>query len=82
MQGSDLVKIIKAGSIYEVYSSNNRILLGEILSGNDGYYYYWPNRDRAGAWNSALMRAIANTLDELNSDWDSQVREFYMDHNA
>ncbi len=49
--------------------------LGEIDYLEDGYLYFWPTKDRAGAWSEHVLRAIADTLYELNKEWDRKVRD-------
>jgi hypothetical protein len=45
----------------------------DIVTGDDGYEYYWPQADH-GAYSSFDLRTIADYLDELNKGWDEQVR--------
>ncbi len=47
--------------------------MGEILMGEDGYYAYWAVQ-RQGYQEAWTMRAVADKLDELNAEWDEQVR--------
>ena len=50
------------------------VRLREICLTDDGYYHWCPSR-AAVAIDANALRAIADHLDELNADWDRQVRE-------
>ena len=45
----------------------------DIVTDDDGYKYYWPNCG-IGMYSAKHLREIADRLDELNADWDKQVR--------
>jgi hypothetical protein len=49
--------------------------VGKAVMEVDGYYYWEPPRATGGVWGAGTLHAIANALDELNKDWDKQVRE-------
>jgi len=71
-----LVKFIPLkNSAYKVEYENG-VDMGELYKEIDGYYVYWPI-DRKGFWSSVPMRIIADKLDELNADWDREVKEFF-----
>jgi hypothetical protein len=46
---------------------------GKIYQEVDGYYVYNPG-DHPGSLYAGHLRAIAEYLDELNHDWDIQIR--------
>lgn len=48
-----------------------------ILTAEDGYRYYWPSGN--GMYAAHHLREIADRLDELNGDWDYQIRKFFDD---
>jgi hypothetical protein len=52
---------------------HNGVDMGTLEMGVDGYYKYWPVQ-RVGYWDAAPMRAIADLLDHVNSEWDAQVQ--------
>lgn len=51
-------------------------LLGDFLRDVDGYFYWWPI-DRAGCWPAFMLRDLANRLDALNADWDTELDAFF-----
>ena len=40
-------------------------LIGEMVAGDDGFYVFWPTGN-LGAYSAALLRSIADKLDEKN----------------
>lgn len=58
---------------YKAYYKD-KIFIGEFLCGDDGYYNWWPDT-RSGYLTSYDLKEIANELDNLNSDWDREVKE-------
>lgn len=64
-----------------VYESNNlwygNVHLGEIYQEVDGYHVFVPGK--SGAWSSHNLREVAEFLDNLNAEWDAEVREFFGD---
>ena len=54
--------------------TNKGKLIGELIMDVDGYFYFWPE-DNNGAWASSHLRELANKLDELNKEWDKQVKK-------
>ncbi len=51
-----------------------KCFLGEFEPGDDGYFYYWPTLSRRGCFSQEVIKAIFDTLERLNKDWDDQVR--------
>ena len=41
----------------------------------DGYYTFMFAHHRNGNWDAHVLRAIADKLDELNKDWDEEVKQ-------
>ena len=58
---------------YNIVTSNGK-LIGELLMDVDGYFYFWPE-DNNRAWASHHLRELANKLDELNKQWNTQVEK-------
>ena len=58
--------------VYEVYFSEKRI--GTFLIQDDGYYGFYTESD-SGYWSSYALRLIADKLDEMNKEWDDQVKK-------
>lgn len=62
-------------SVYRVYYYNG-VIIGEISPLEDGYYHYWPISIQ-GCWSAEVMREIANTLDEMNKEWDAELNTYH-----
>lgn len=57
-----------------VIFERNKACLGDLLKLEDGYYQWFPNDDQTGCWSSYILREIADKLDELNDEWDQEVK--------
>ena len=75
-----LIRTTKTSNGYNIYYENNK-LLGQLEPLEDGYYYYWPNEDLQGCWDSHTLRAIADKLNELNEPWDRQINDYFEKEN-
>jgi hypothetical protein len=58
--------------VYEVYF--NSVRLGEFVVQSDGYYGFVA-KSNAGFWSSYGLRLISDKLDEINKEWDQQVKK-------
>ena len=58
--------------VYEVHFNKKRI--GTFLIQDDGYYGFYTESD-SGYWSSYALRLIADKLDEVNKEWDDQVKK-------
>jgi len=61
----------KSGGFMVFYE--NTIYLGEVQTGDDGYFVFWPDM-RGGCWNERVLTLILNKLKELNKDFDEQIK--------
>lgn len=61
---------------YKVYYENGKFV-GELISKEDGYFDFWPDKETYGYWPSYGLRALADKLDELNKDWDEQIHKYF-----
>ena len=52
---------------------HNGVYMGDVIVGDDGYYYFWPE-NRGGCWSEGHMIEIAAHLRKLNAEWDIQVQ--------
>ncbi len=52
---------------------DNGVYLGYCYRETCGYYYFVSIDTGGSSWPAHALRAIADTLDELNKDWDEQV---------
>ena len=50
--------------------------LGELSRLEDGYYQWWPSAEcqTGSCWSAYILREIADKLDELNDEWDKEVK--------
>lgn len=66
------IKCIKDGE-YTVYF-NKRKIIGSFIRQDDGYYGY-ETIETSGYWSSYALRGIADALDDLNKEWDEQIKK-------
>ena len=59
---------------------NNRVHIGEVLCGDDGFYTYWP-KTGGGGFNEFILKELYNLLEEMNREWWGQITE-YMTNDA
>ncbi len=58
--------------VYGVYF--NQKCIGRFTIQDDGYFGFYTN-EPSGYWSSYALRLIADKLDELNKEWDEQVKK-------
>jgi hypothetical protein len=61
---------------YCVHYAGNGVYMGDILAGDDGYYYWWPNK-KDGCLDQTVLQSIATCLGSLNREWDRQIQEYF-----
>lgn len=61
-------------NLYQVIFTENDKFLGMFERDIDGYFYFAENNRVSGYWSSYVLRAIADKLDEINKDWDEQIK--------
>jgi hypothetical protein len=59
--------------VYTVYFNKKKVI-GSFVMQDDGYYGYYPN-ESSGYWSSYALRLVADELDELNKEWDEQIKK-------
>lgn len=47
----------------------------ELVTGDDGFVYYWPNKN--GALSSHDLRIIADELDKRNAGWEAEINAYF-----
>lgn len=47
--------------------------LKELVMMDDGFWYYWPDKNSTGGYSMTYLRIIADHLEELNHDWEEQI---------
>lgn len=60
---------------YQVIFSENNKFLGMFERDIDGYFYFSEDSRSKGFWSSYVLREIADKLDEINRDWDEQIKK-------
>ena len=53
----------------------NTVYLGDVIMDEAGYYNFWDSNDNPGFWSSYSLKLIAEQLDELNKEWDEQIKQ-------
>lgn len=61
----------------KLYYHNGRYM-GDVLQDVDGFYKFWPDRERYGGyWDEGVLLEIANVLHKKNKEWDEQLRDYF-----
>jgi hypothetical protein len=79
METIELVKL--NGHTYKIYVISNGKYIGNAIMDIDGYYYYWPSDKLTGSWSSYILREIADTLDELNKEYEKSVKDYFRNNS-
>lgn len=58
--------------VYTVYFKKK--MIGSFVMQDDGYYGY-ETIETSGYWSSYALRGIADALDDLNKEWDEQIKK-------
>lgn len=58
---------------YKVFSRCSDTHFADLLMKEDGFYDYWPTLGKKGCFPAYILRAMADALDDLNRDWESQI---------
>ena len=66
---------IKKKSSAQIEFYYNDVYLGDALMDVDGYYYFWFEEGKSGAWSDYGLKAIADKLQELNKDWNDKINK-------
>lgn len=53
--------------------------LGSCYQEVDGYYVWVPEGN--GAWDTYSLRLIANFLEEINKEWDEEIKEYFKNNS-
>lgn len=48
---------------------------GELIIDEAGFYVYWPKG--TGAYNSYVLRLLADELDRRNEKWEQELDDFF-----
>jgi len=65
---------------YNSMPGNTGKYLGKFIMDVDGFYYYWPCEKLTGSWSSYSLRGIADKLDELNKEYEENIKEYFREH--
>ena len=57
---------------YKVYAYND-VCIGDFLMSEDGFYNWWPVKERDGYFPSYILYALAEHLTLLNANWEQQI---------
>lgn len=56
---------------------NESIEIGQAIIDVDGFYYFLPNTNNGGLWQSHVLKAIAEKLDDLNKEWNEHISKYF-----
>jgi hypothetical protein len=62
----------KSKGLWELHFSNG-VHVGDLVCGDDGYFAYWPDKEKYGCYSGWSLIAIGELLDSLNSQWHEQL---------
>lgn len=68
-------KIDSEGIIQLFY--HNRVYMGDVLIDVDGYYKFWPDKNKDGYWDEESLYSTAEYLKSKNADWDREVNKYF-----
>lgn len=71
-KSNNLVKVKDVGN-HKEFVFINGLVIGTAYVETDGYYVFLPAGGK-GFWSSCIMKMIAEHLDELNKDYDCQIK--------
>jgi hypothetical protein len=57
---------------YEVHAFNG-VKIGDFFMSEDGFYNWWPVKDRDGYLPAYILYALAEHLTLLNANWEQQI---------
>ncbi len=66
------LKYVKDGNLTKVFYTNGHYM-GDIFAKEDGFYDWWPEKSNGGYIPAWILRELADTLDELNKDWQEEI---------
>lgn len=66
----------KTQFVYNVLTSSGKNI-GTFELDESGFYNYWRNSKSDGAWQSWLLRAIADKLDDVNKPYKEVIDEYF-----
>ena len=50
------------------------VCVGEILTGDDGFYIFYPNdKGNRGFWSEYMLFGLGELLREINEPWQKQI---------
>lgn len=58
-----------------VYFGDHAIHLGFFYQEVDGFYVFDPNKTLDGVYNEHLLKFLADTIYELNKDWNQYIQK-------
>lgn len=67
------LELVKPG-LYNLIFKNNSKQVGQAYRDVDGYYYFISDQN-SGYYSTEFLYAIADTLKELNLEWDKKIQE-------
>ena len=69
-----MISLVKKQSSYDVFFQNGS-LLGEFILDESGYFSFWQDETKRGCWSGYVLRALADSLDQINMEWDVRVHK-------
>jgi hypothetical protein len=67
---------VKVG-LKDVFWADNDVRIGEFITGDDGFWVFFPEDGPIGYWSAHYLYAIAQTLTKLNLRWQNDIEEYF-----
>ena len=55
--------------------TNGQSKIGEFITDVDGYWVYYPEPECGGYYNEWFLKKLLQVLENMNRDWDEQVKK-------
>lgn len=69
-----MITTIEEDNVIDFFFENGKYL-GYAYKEVDGYYVFESTMNSNGFWTSHSLRLVADKLDEVNKEWDEQVKQ-------
>jgi hypothetical protein len=56
----------------EVLYAQSTTIVGHLIKGADGYYYFHVEND-GGVWSDVMLKELSETIFSLNKEWHTYV---------
>lgn len=76
------IKLTKITEGFYSLHTQTDIFLGTFETSEDGFFYFYENRNLTGCWGAWELRKIADLLDEVNKPYRDELNEYFKNENG